>query len=186
MTISDILSHTPLWVWLLLAFVLWRGVAMLNPRAVEPRRALVVPAVFLIWGLTGMLSSRGLGFDLVWFALGGAIGAGLGMALAGFSAPPGLDVERGLLLMPGSFVPLALIVIAFPVKYALAVAIATANGPSQAAYYASLSAAIGGGFAGLFWGRTLTQFRRALSGAGRPSDWGAVAALVGSGSTGPS
>jgi len=177
----EILAHTPPWVWLLLAFVLSRGVAALRPREIPAQRALILPLAFLVWGVAGIMSSRGLGLDLVYFLVGGAIGAWAGAGVAWRSAPPVLELERGLLLMPGSLWPLVMIGFAFPIKYALAVALATADAPSQAAVYASLSAVAGGAFAGLFWGRALVQFRRALSGAGCASDWRAVARLAGSG-----
>jgi hypothetical protein len=173
MNLSDVLSHTPLWVWVLLAFVLSRGIAALRPREVAAQRALILPLVFLVWGLTSLVSSRGPGFDALLFVAAGVIGVLVGAGVAWLSPAPILKTG-GVLIMPGSFVPLVLIVAAFPIKYALAVAIATAGAPAEAAFYASLGAAVGGLFAGLFWGRTLTQFRRALDGA----RWPAVAALA--------
>jgi hypothetical protein len=178
MTLFDVLSHTPVWVWVLLVFVLSRGFNALRLRELAAQRTLILPLVFLVWGVAGLIGSRGLGLDALLFLVGFTLGAGIGAGIAALSPIPGLK-PGGVLVMPGSFVPLVLIVIVFPIKYALAVAIATAHAATEAVFYAAVSAAVGGLFAGLFWGRTLTQIRRALRQAGSRADWGAVAALVG-------
>ena len=61
MLVFDILSHTPVWVWVLFAYLVSRGVVALREREMQPGRALIVPIVFLVWGLAGLLESRGLG-----------------------------------------------------------------------------------------------------------------------------
>ena len=80
--------------------------------------------------------------------------------------------------MPGSPIPLAMILTAFVVKYVGAVALATASDPATQAEIASGLALIGGVFAGAFWGRTIGLFRRALLGAGLSADASALARLA--------
>jgi hypothetical protein len=178
MTIAEILSHTPVWVWVLLAFIVSRGVTALHAREIAPRLALIVPVIFLLWGLSGLLNSRGLGLDVtlfvVWLAIGGIGGA----VLARLTPTPQLLPATGLLVMPGSAVPLVLILAAFVVKYALAVAITTASDATEHAEMVSIGACVGGLFAGLFWGRTLALLRRALQAAGGRTDWTGLAGLV--------
>lgn len=48
MLIFAILGHTPLWVWFLLAFLVYRGVAAMRPRDVSPSRGLIIPVVFFV------------------------------------------------------------------------------------------------------------------------------------------
>jgi len=55
MLIVSILDHTPFWVWLLLAFLLYRGVAAMRPREVSPSRALIVPVIFFVWGVASLV-----------------------------------------------------------------------------------------------------------------------------------
>jgi hypothetical protein len=178
MTISQIISHTPIWVWALLAFLVSRGVNAMQPRTIAPARALIVPLVFLVWGLAGLISSRGLGLALALFVVGAAVGLAAGSALAALMPAPRLDQDAGVLAMPGSPIPLAMILAAFIIKYAGAVAQAGASDPATQAEIAGVMALVGGVFAGAFWGRTLALFRRALLGAGLSADWPAVARLV--------
>jgi len=168
MTIYEILSHTPIWVWALLAFLVSRGLNAMQPRTIAPVRVLIIPVVFLVWGLVSLISSRGLGFAFVLFVVGTAAGLAAGSALAALMPAPRLDRQTGLLAMPGSPIPLALILAAFVVKYAGSVALVGASDPATHAEIASAMALIGGVFAGLFWGRTLGQFRRALQADGQP------------------
>ena len=58
------------------------------------------------------------------------------------------------------------------------VALALTSGAAVHAEIASVAVAIGGLFAGLFWGRTLRQFQRALQADGRSATVAALAALV--------
>jgi hypothetical protein len=178
MFIYEVLGHTPLWVWILLAFLIWRGVNAMQPRAIAPIRALIVPAVFLVWGLSGLVGSHGVGLDLALFVVGAAAGLVAGGALATLTPTPGLAPDTGMLAMPGSPIPLAMIVAAFVVKYVGAVTQATATDPAMQVEIAAVLAVIGGVFAGLFWGRTLAMFRRALRGAGLSDDWTALTRLA--------
>ncbi|THD45161.1 MAG: hypothetical protein E7774_08675 [Bradyrhizobium sp.] len=178
MLIYNILVHTPIWVWLLLAFLVSRGVAAMRPKEIAPRRALIVPAVFLLWGLAGLIGSQGLGGNLALFAVGAILGLAAGGALAALAPAPRFIPETGRLAMTGSPIPLIMILSAFAVKYAGAVTLAMASDPGAHAEIASALALAGGVFAGLFWGRTLTQFRRAFIAAGLYAGWSSLPRLV--------
>ena len=54
----EIVAHTPLWVWALFAFLVYRGVAGMRTREVSPFRVLIVPAVFFVWELPACLDGR--------------------------------------------------------------------------------------------------------------------------------
>jgi len=178
MLVFEILSHTPVWVWVLFAFLVSRGAVALREREIQPGRALVVPIVFLVWGLAGLIESRGLGFDLALFVVGLAAGVFGGRALGILTPPPRLSPAAGTIILPGSPIPFALIIVSFAVKYVAAVALALNAGSPAHAEIASASALVGGLFAGLFWGRTLTQFRRALEAAGGGAGWADAARLA--------
>ena len=95
MFVYQVLVHTPIWVWLLLAFLVSRGVAALTPRDVAPNRMLILPLVFLFWGVTGLIGSRGLGGDFALFVVAFAAGGAGGVALAALGPPPRLNPETG-------------------------------------------------------------------------------------------
>ena len=176
--IAAVIVRTPIWVWVLLAFLLSRGFVALRVREIQPGRALVVPVVFLVWGLTGLIESHGVGFDLALFVVGVAAGFAGGRLIAALTPPPRLAIDAGTIVMPGSPIPFALILVGFAVKYAAAVALALNAGSPVHAEIASGAALVGGVFAGMFWGRTLTQFRRALDAAGLSAGWVDAARLA--------
>ncbi len=176
--ILQILSHTPAWVWLLLAFLLYRAFAATRPRDVSPRRALIVPIVFFVWGVASLLGATdGMALKLTVFLAALLAGLALGGVLASLSPTPRLR-SSGLIAMPGSLAPLVLIVLAFATKYAGNVALALAADGAARTELSIAMAAIAGIFAGAFWGRTLGQFRRALQTDGKPATLASLANLV--------
>jgi hypothetical protein len=178
MFIVTVLSHTPIWVWALLAFLISRGVAAMRPREVSPSRILIVPLVFLVWGLTGMLGADDLALKLGLFAGGLLVGLAAGWWLASLLPAPRLSRATGLLGMPGSPAPLILICLAFVTKYVGTVALALTADIAVHAEIAAALAVVGGLFAGLFWGRTLGQFARALQADGEPATLRGLVDLV--------
>jgi hypothetical protein len=179
MLIVQIVTHTPLWVWALFAFLVYRGVAGMRTREVSPYRVLIVPAVFLVWGASGLLGRPdGLGLNVATFLVALLVGGAAGIALASLLPAPRLSPATGLLTMPGSPVPLILNCTAFAAKYAGAVALAMTSGADNRAAIAIAVTAVGGLFAGLFWGRTLRQFQRALQADRRPATVSALVGLV--------
>ena len=101
-----ILSHTPVWVWGLLAALMALGFSQTRERRLSSWRLLMLPLVLLGLGLWSMAPGfRVLPLSaLVWLA---ALGAGVAL-LAGRPAPAGaawLPAEQRLHL-PGSWVPM--------------------------------------------------------------------------------
>src|SRR5882757_1375974 len=65
----QIVANTPLWVWPLMAFVLWLGVQGLRPRVIPWWRLAILPAVGLATSLGGIAQSA----NPVWAATGWAL-----------------------------------------------------------------------------------------------------------------
>ena len=59
----QVLIHTPVWVFALLAFLVWQGIKATRPRTVTIWRSLIVPAVFIVWGLSRLFSRQQ---DVMW------------------------------------------------------------------------------------------------------------------------
>jgi hypothetical protein len=164
----EIITHTPTWVWLLLAFLVYRGLAALKPREVQPSRALIVPLIFLIWGGSGLLNgpnSDGLG--VISYVVALAAGLAIGRGLAALAPAPSFNRASGLMRLSGSAAPLILTCLAFAAKYSLGVSMGIAPELRESATFAALSGATGGLMAGVFWGRALGQFARALHADGQ-------------------
>jgi hypothetical protein len=121
-----ILTHTPWWAWALCALLVARGVPALRTRTVPVVRLLIVPAVFMTWGI-GSLAVRSAGSPVLaaaWFACAVA-GVAIGWQTTRLD---GVRIDRvaGRVTLPGSVVPLVRNLSIFLVKYALGVAAALA------------------------------------------------------------
>jgi hypothetical protein len=46
-----IVTHTAIWAWILLAYLIWQGIKAMGPRTTAIGRALIVPAIFIVLGL---------------------------------------------------------------------------------------------------------------------------------------
>lgn len=179
MLIFAILGHTPLWVWFLLAFLVYRGVAAMRPRDVSPSRGLIIPVVFFVWGGAGLFAATDSPVLNIALFLGVFLaGLAIGRALTSLSPAPRFSHATGLMTMPGSPVTLILVGLAFAAKYAGGVALALSPDIAARAEISSVMAASGGLFAGIFWGRTLGQFHRALQADGQPVTLANFANLV--------
>jgi hypothetical protein len=102
--ILTIIARTPIWVWPLIAGVLWLGSLNLRQRTVPLRLALVFPVVMLalsVGNATGTAAPPPLALAS-WFiavALGALIGWGL-------TPRPAAEPRSGLVVLPGSVIPL--------------------------------------------------------------------------------
>ena len=153
--IINILSHTPIWVWGLLAALVALGFSQTRPRHVTPWRLLMLPLVLLGLGLWSMAP----GFmvlplaALVWLA---ALGAGVAL-LAG--RPPRAGAEwlpaEQRIRLPGSWMPMLLILVVFSLRYAANVGMAINPGWRNAPEVLLPLALLYGGFSGLLLGRAL-------------------------------
>src|SRR5690348_12939603 len=96
-----IIRHTPLWAWILLAYLIWQGIKAMGPRTTTIWRALIVPVVFIVWGLSRLGLSTTLPL-VAWIA------AALVLLPIGILTPRPFEVdhETGLIKRPGSVFPL--------------------------------------------------------------------------------
>lgn len=151
-----ILLHTPPWVGLLLAYLLWRGIRSLRERKTAFWRILMVPAVFIAFGMSRIVggSSVGSGALLAW-----AAALAVFMPLAFVTGPKLLDVDRqtGEVTRRGSPVPLMRSVLVFVLQYSAAV---MTRGGMRGSHEAALAAhIISGGTAGYFVGWVIVAVR---------------------------
>ncbi len=152
----QILVHTPLWVFALFAYLIWQGIRATRPRAVTIWRSLIVPAVFIIWGLSGLFLRHQ---DSVW-PLAAWIAAALVMAPFGLltTKPFELDHKTGQIGRPGSVAPLIRNLTVFALQYT--VAVIAAIHPADGTVTAIIGRAVSGATTGYFLGRTIALLRR--------------------------
>tara|TARA_R110000751_G_scaffold71287_10_gene144257 strand:+ start:26585 stop:27118 length:534 start_codon:yes stop_codon:yes gene_type:complete len=159
LTLFSILSGTPVWVWLMLAFILYRGLKATRPRQTSLHAPLLMPAIMFISSLTSharQFTDPDLS-GLLWLAtlaVGGIIGGMLASRLK-INVDPGPPV---ILHRPGSWISFLLILAIFLTQYIFGVINATqpllANSPTTILLHTMLL----GLFNGLFLGRGLAIF----------------------------
>ena len=157
--VMEILSRTPVWVWGLLAALLALGAAQTRDRHVAPSRLLMLPIALLALGLSSMAA----GFVALPAAAALWLAALAGSATlpAGQAARAGtrwLPVEQRLQL-PGSWVPMLLIVVIFSLRYATNVGMAINPAWRTAPELLLPLALLYGGLSGMFLGRALALLR---------------------------
>jgi hypothetical protein len=152
----QILIHTPVWVFPLFAYLVWLGIKAMRPRTTTIQRSLIVPAIFIIWGLSGLVSQSHDAISplLAWLAAALVLGA------TGFlSAKPfELDHTTGEIKRPGSVVPLLRNVTIFALQYSVRVIMAV--DPDARTTATLVGRAVGGAMTGYFLGRTVALLRQ--------------------------
>lgn len=140
-TIFQIVTHTPLWVWPLMALVVWLGVLGLRQRTLPLWRLAILPVVGLLFSLTGIGQSSRPALALLTWLAALAVGLPLGLWLGRRRAVRRLD--DGRLELAGGWFMLAFGLSIFAVRYALGVVFGMA--PALRAEPAWIALAGGGG-----------------------------------------
>lgn len=159
MIVFAILSGTPVWAYVLLAWLVWAGLLRLRERSLPIARVVIAPMVFIVWGLAG-LAQRGADGVAPWLL---AALAGMAIAHAG-RARLQIDVRRRHVTQAASLAPLLRNVSIFLAHYVLHVA--AVFEPARASSLMGIDAAVSGLCAGYFIG-SLIRLGRAWQQAGR-------------------
>jgi len=150
--LQQIISHTPTYVWAILAFLVHRGVNALSDRESSLRNLFIIPGVMLYLSLDSMASRFGLdGMTAPLWALGAAAGGTLSWALTNGNIA--VNRSAGTLLQRGSWVPLVLMLAIFFSKYAVAVVFAVHPELHQSLAAVASVCLMFGVFNGIFFGR---------------------------------
>src|SRR5262245_58234778 len=150
-----IITHTPLWAWILLAYLVWQGIKATGPRKSTIWRALIVPAVFIVWGLSriGFGQQGNVGPLIAWIV------AALALMPVGVLTPRPFEVDHatGLIIRPGSAYPLIRNLVVFALQYG--VAVLTAIHVDDHGTAVIVGRAVSGATAGYFIGSTIALLR---------------------------
>jgi hypothetical protein len=153
--LQQIVSHTPVYVWAILAFLVYRGVAASADRVTSYRSLFIFPALMLALGLQSIASGFGLdGWPGASWLVGAVLGSWLAWTLSGEIAITA-DRAAGTILQRGSWLPLALMLTIFCSKYAVAVACAMHSELRQSQAFALPVCLLFGLFNGIFIGRAM-------------------------------
>jgi hypothetical protein len=157
--IVGILQHTPIWVWVLFAMLVGLGLLQMREREISLARAQMVPLIFMGLSLSGLLRAAGHPALIAAAWAGGFASAFLGARHAVAVRGAFWSERTGRLHVPGSAVPLMLMVGLFLIKYTAAVA--QALHPALMADTSIVIAcnALYGVFSALFWARAYSLRR---------------------------
>lgn len=150
--LNQIVTHTPIYVWAILAFLIYRGVIALRTRDVAMNKLFIIPAVMLVLSLVDIAGKFGLGgmaFGM-WLLGAGAMVAlvwTFGAARVAPATTPGHVVVRG------SVWPLVLMMAIFVTKYVTSVAVAVRPALRHDLPFTVAVCALFGVFSGYFLGR---------------------------------
>ncbi len=161
--LQHILTHTPLWVWAVLAFVLYRGLLASVDREIALKRVFIIPAAMFALSLQGIVSGFGAAPAAapVWLA---CMLAGTALTWMAFDRDSiRIDPLRRVISQRGSWGPLLLMMGIFCTKYAVGVALSLQPGLAQHLWFAASVCALYGLFNGIFFGqalRVITLYRQ--------------------------
>lgn len=151
-----IVTHTPVWVFAGLAYLVWMGILGLGTRTLPLARVWLTPAIFILWSLSSLLGAHALGsLGAAWIA-----GALVAAAPGALTSPRHIAFEpgSGRVRFCGSPFPLIRNLVIFAARYALGVMTAPAAADHSA--LALWSAAVSGLSAGYFIGWSAMFWRR--------------------------
>lgn len=148
--ILTILRHVPLWVFAALAALVVYGVSQAFDRRVSLQRSLVLPIVMVGLSLYGVLGAFGQQhFVLLAWADGLVAAVVLLFPRLRFSGVQ-YDVDTRSFSVPGSWVPLALMMSIFTLKFGVGVALGFNPALRDNAVLALGASALYGAFSGIF------------------------------------
>src|SRR4051812_47759040 len=114
--LKQIVVHTPTWVYALFIALMGFGLSQLRTRTVNERMLAVAPLAMAAWSFYSVIAAFGtVTAGAVW-AAGAAVALGIGLAL---KRPEGVRyvAQEKRFEIPGSWIPLALILAIFAVRY---------------------------------------------------------------------
>ena len=159
---TQILTHTPLWVFGLFFGLVYLGYLQSRTRQVSRGRLIVLPLAMLAWSLYSVWST----FDAHLTALAAWACAWVAVVVIGLAWVPSrrvaYDGSTAQFTVPGSWMPLALMMGIFFTKYAMGVALVMHPGLAQDAAVALPVSALYGAFSGGFAARALRLWRLVL------------------------
>ena len=156
MMLLQIVQHTPVWVWGLLVALVVFGLSQVRDRAVTLTRMTILPLVLLALSFSGVVSTFAHAtIAILAWAVGVATAVALGrrfLQVRGASWSP----ETGLVHVPGSWLPLALMVALFLIKYGVGVTLAMNHAMAADTTFGACCGLAYGSFSGLFAARALS------------------------------
>lgn len=152
----SILQHTPVWVWALLTALVALGLMQTQSRQMTLGRAALLPLTMVTLSVAGVVSRFGLhALPLSAWAGGAAVAIATAHSLSLWRRVR-WSASASRFQVPGSWLPLALILLLFVIKFSVAVKLVMHPELQSDAVFSSAASLAYGFFSGLFLARGLT------------------------------
>lgn len=168
MSVTDILQHVPRWVWVLLVALITLGVSQSFPRRRSVRSSIVFPVAMIALSFYGVVSVFQYNAAALAAWLAGVMGAVMASQAIGAWGGIRWSEADEMLLVPGSWVPLMLILGIFTVKFGVGVALGMHAGLANDALFATLISLTYGSFSGVFLSRGMAMWKVARQAIAQP------------------
>jgi hypothetical protein len=157
--LTQIIIRTPLWVWILLVALLALGYSQTRHRSIGFKRAFIFPLVMVALSLLGTVSA--FGTLPVVLGLWLAVSALVASIVMQRPVPTGTayDSDRRRFALPGSWLPMGVILAIFLTKYVVGVSLSMQPALATQTLFAMTIGTLYGVFSGFFAGRTLRLWR---------------------------
>ena len=157
----QILTHTPLFVWAILAFLIFRGMLSMRTREVDVRRLFIIPVVMVILALQDIATRYAFAAEAL--AAWAGASALIAWAIVTFTRT---RIEAGStpgsLRLRGSWVPLAAMLAVFVTKYTVIVSMVMRPQLGHDAVFVAAACAASGLCSGFFVGCLLRDLKASL------------------------
>jgi hypothetical protein len=155
----EILSHTPVWVWGILLALVAFGIRQTSERRIGALTLAIMTTALISWSGLSLFASYDWRGGVIAVYL--AVAATVAELMRRSTIPSGAryELETGQLTIPGSILPLFLMVGIFLCRFGIAVFLATHPQAKSSIMFTVPSSALCGLIAGLFAGRNLRLMR---------------------------
>jgi hypothetical protein len=160
-SILAIASHTPAWVWLVLAGLIWLGLARTRDREVGLRGLVLFPLLLAASAISNLIGGGLAAAMLGGLGIGALLGLAAGIALERRHSATKLDWGR--VRLPGEWTSLVVVLVVFATRYAKVVIANIDPALTVSDGFEFASAAVSGFFAAMLLSRAVMRLRVALA-----------------------
>lgn len=156
---SELISHTPTWVFAIFFTLLILGIIQSKERIVKVNSIFILPISMVIFSLFGVLSVFGITVSAIIFWVTGLIVALiLGIKLA-YPKLVRFSAQNKRLTIPGSWAPLIFMMAIFFTKYTVGYAVARELAIVTEFMFMATLSILYGAFSGILLSRSLVMFK---------------------------
>jgi len=158
--VTDLITiflRTPYWVWVILTFIVIRGVRALYNRTDYLYRFGIMPTILIFWSMVSLFHKTGLSLA-VWIAFW-LVGWGVGYLMM-HALRITVHKDSGLIHVPGTVIPLIISASFFIIKYCLGITYLLYPALQASAPFTAFDSGLSGVISGISLGRFMYIVRK--------------------------